>query len=267
MLWKTGIICTILIVAASRGAAQQTSAPQRTIVSRTETAPLAAQDANSGPAAALERYREMWQKMSPAQQKTFLDAGGYTPDQYERTLKEHGARGAGAGDKQIDRSALESLTKSLQNLDAIRDANLNLVQKDGCPPEIAARLADLKNRLQSYEYELNGAASSALASAGARPAEKSSSEDALALARDWFQRPANKVSPEAAATGSESSGAGSRETKLLEAAFAGAQLAAVPGGRLDPKPDQARRKVIQQDTGRIKAELAQLSEACPAPKK
>src|SRR5215831_7313646 len=39
---------------------------------------------------------------------------------------------------------MDSLSNSLQDLNAIRDGNLTRVQKEGCSPETAARLTELR---------------------------------------------------------------------------------------------------------------------------
>lgn len=191
---------------------------------------------------ALEKYREMWRKMTPAQQKAFIDSGGYTPEQYERLVKSKTESGAGGGDPQrrVD-PAFDSLNKSLQNLDTIRDANLGRVQEQNCPPEVAARISDLKSRLRSYESGYDGAADPG--AAPARAPANSNPPDPLAIATDWFkasQAPEPVISAE-------------QQSKLL--------ADVLPRAQAGPE----KRQVGQQEIAGVKAELEQLSGACGAP--
>lgn len=191
---------------------------------------------------ALEKYREMWRKMTPAQQRAFIDSGGYTPEQYERLVKSKTESGPGGGDPQrkVD-PAFDSLNKSLQNLDTIRDANLGRVQQQNCPPEVAARISDLKTRLRSYESGHDGAPDPG--TAPVRAPANSNPPDPLAIASDWFKAgpaPEPVVSAE-------------QESKLLSDVLP----------RADAAPE--KREVDQQEIARIKAELEQLSGACGAP--
>jgi hypothetical protein len=218
---------------------------------------------------ALRQYRSMWQKMSPAQQKAFLDSGGATPEQYEHSLRSKGAATpasgrAPQGDPRATVNALDSLTTSLQDLNAIRDGNLVRVQTDGCPREIASRLTDLRGRLQQDRSELAGR--DAPAGAGARPkdASASASADPMSVANNWFkQPPAEKSSARPAEPPADS-----RESKLLADVLAG-QPAASPAKPLDPKlpVSQQREKELREEITRLEAEIAQLSTACTTPDK
>lgn len=282
MRHKTLILSTILFSWACPVVAQAPP-PQRTMVSRPENAAPA--DSSETGSVAMEKYREMWNKMSPAQRQAFVSAGGSTPEQYERSLQQHGSgffAGGAAGAQPtgersrkapdsgnpVDSNAFDSLSKSLQDLSAVRDGNLWRVQKDGCPPEIASRMADLRGKLETYEIELNGAESAASAASSPSSKEKRSSADRLAIAAGWFKNPADKEASTAAA-GSAAAGGNSRESKLLEAALAGHGSAAAPESHIDPKSPEAERtrKAAEEDIVRIKGELAQLSGACTAPKK
>ena len=281
------VLLTILFSLAFTAAAQ-TPPPQRTMVNRPDSAATAdASGAGSSSAVAvtLEKYREMWNKMSAPQRQAFLNAGGSTPEQYERILKQRGNSFAAGSDgapqvsgersrkapdsgNPVDSNAFDSLSKSLQDLSAVRDGNLWRVQKDGCPPEIASRMADLRGKLETDELELKGGESSAPAGAGAASKDKAGSADRLAIAADWFKHPADNEASTAPA-GSAATDVNSRESKLLEAALAGNRSAAAPASAVDPRsPDGERtRKAAEEDIARIKAELAQLSGACTAPKK
>lgn len=275
------LILSILSFSLAVAALAQTPPPQRTMISRPET--TASADSTGASSVALEKYRDMWNKMSATQRQAFVSAGGSTPEQYERILKQrgngfvNGGEGAAqqAGERSgkspdsgrpLDSNAFDSLSKSLQDLSSVRDGNLWRVQKDGCPPEIASRMADLRGKLETYELELNGAEASA--AANARSKEVRGSGDRLAIAADWFKSPADKEASTAVA-GSGAVSGNSRESKLLDAALAGNGSAAASAMRIDPKsPESERtRKAAEDEIARIKGELAQLSGACTAPKK
>ena len=253
---------SILLLALVPAFAQTTDTPKRTMVASPPGTRSVSNDApGAGNAdAALAQYRDMWRRMTPAQQKTLLDSGGYTPEQYERMLKQKAAPKAepAAPRNTIDPS-IDSLSKSLQDLNAIRDANLGRVQKGGCPPEVAARIADLKGKLQAYEAELNGV--DAAAAAPGRPTVRSGANDPLSLAGDWYKRPAGQETAAPSAGTRES-----RESKLLDEVLAGGAANPPPQRRIDPKSPEAeqKRKAVEQDIARIKAEIDQLSGACAA---
>lgn len=251
------------------------SQPQRTMVSSSPNP--AAAPAPDPVDNMLRPYREMWQKMTPAQQKAFLDSGGSTPEQYERTLRTKGAAalpasaapGAPAGrqtpaDPKAAVNALDSLTTSLQDLNAIRDGNLSRVQKDGCPPEVTSRLADLRGKLQQDETALTGVEAPAPAAVPSK--ERPGAADPMAIANDWYKR-APQDQPEASAAARNStdrSDSSGRESQLLSDVLSGAPAAASAAHRIDPKSPEAleKQKALEAEIARIKAEMAQLSGAC-----
>jgi hypothetical protein len=273
---RSGLL--LLISAACWPAlAQQSNPPQRTITNRPDsTVSSDAKPASSGtptsPAAALEQYRQMWQKMTPAQQKAIVSAGGPTPEQYERMLtpRSAGAKGAtqsATDPRAADSGALDALSKSLQDLNAVRDANLSLVQKDGCAPELASRIADLKAKLRSDEFELNGTEAPPATPTEAHTPEKvdpANAPDPMAVASDWFKRPAD---PKKTARPDDSNR--TREASQLDAVLSGAQAPVAAERRFDPKaPDaEQNRKAIEADMALVKSELEQLSSACAAAKR
>jgi hypothetical protein len=239
-------------------------------VQRTMSAPPPAPTTNAQPDAIdnmLRQYRTMWQKMSPAQQKAFLDSGGSTPEQYERTLRAKGPSAlptspapSQAGrhappDPHATADALDSLTNSLQDLNAIRDGNLERVQKDGCPPEVTSRLTDLRARLRQKEAELAGADAPGAVPVPAK--DRTGSADAMAIAGDWFKRPqAAEKTPEAPRD--------TKENKLLSDV-----LPAAPAQRTASQPLKADKdqKGLEGEITRLKGEIAQLSSACAAVKR
>jgi hypothetical protein len=206
----------------------------------------------------------MWQKMSPAQQKAFLDSGGASPEQYEHTLRSKGATAPTAGrapqgDPHATVNALDSLVTSLQDLNAIRDGNLVRIQTDGCPPEIASRLADLRGRLQQDRNELAGSNGPIEAKVQPKDASGSAPVDAISLANNWFKQPPAEKSPARPAEPP----ADSRESKLLADALAGQPAPAPPARGPDQSPaGQQREKELQEEIARIEAEVAQLSTGC-----
>jgi hypothetical protein len=225
-------------------AAPTSDAPQRTILttppavhSDSDAAPIAAAPDSSD--TALEKYREMWRKMSAAQQKAFLDSGGYTPEQYERMLKPRGSASGSGGfadpQRKID-PGMDALNKSLQNLDTIRDANIGRVQTQSCPPEVASRIADLKTKLQSYEPDANGPSRSSTTRTTSAPV------DPIVIATDWY-KPSAPYSVDRA----------SQQARLIDDVLP-------QQGAPAPKPP-----VNEQEIARIKTELEQLSGACGAP--
>jgi hypothetical protein len=268
-------------VMAALASAPPAARAQATI-QRTITSPSRAVAPNSAPDAIdnmLRQYRDMWQKMSPAQQKAFLDSGGSTPEQYERVLRTKGLSAVPANpapatpqDRQSSTepraamNALDSLTTSLMDLNTIRDGNLNRVQKDGCPPEVTSRLTDLRGKLSQYKTELTGVEA---APAASQPKPRPGPADPAGIANDWFKRPSQdrpeSLSREAGTPASRPADAEStgRENKLL--------ADVLPGGsgaepRVDPKSPEAleKKKALEAEIVRIEAEIAQLSGACAA---
>jgi hypothetical protein len=276
---RFGTLLLISAIACWPVLAQQSTPPQRTITTRpdstvsSDTKPPSS-STPSNPAAALEQYRQAWQKMTPSQQKAIAGAGGPTPEQYERMLMGRGAastKGANPAStpdpRAADSGALDALNKSLQDLNAVRDANLSLVQKDGCVPELASRIADLKAKLRSDEFELNGTESPAAAPTDIHSPEKASAANAtdpMVVASDWFKHPAD---PKQTARPDDSSR--TRESSQLDAVLTGTQAPAAPERRLDPKSPEAEqnRKAMEADMARVKSELEQLSSACAAAKR
>ena len=266
-------LAIIAAIACWPSLAQQNTPPQRTITNRPDSSTADAKPtppaAPANPSAALEQYRAMWNKMTPAQQKALTSAGGPTPDQYERmllgrgTASAKGAKDAGPDSTAANSGAFDALSKSLQDLNAVRDGNLTLVQKDGCAPELASRIADLKARLRSDEFQLNGTEAPAAASTDPHTSEKTSA-DAMAVAGDWFKHP-----PDSKPAAHVDDARRTRESSQLDAVLAGAPSAPAAEGRKDPNSPAAEqnRKILEADMVRVQAELDQLSSACAAAKK
>lgn len=212
---------------------------------------------------AVEGYRQMWRRMKPNQQQQSLRMGGYTPEQYERMLRSGSAAASAqvgaataAPDKSTspdyhrgaDAGALDAMGQSLIDLNTIRDVNVGRVQKDGCPPEVASRIADLRGRLallKSEPSEHNDPAQTAT------PAQGAAGANAIDVAANWYK--ANDRPPTSVA-------AGPSPEQLLDSVL--------PSGGADrPKPPltgsaAARRKAQEDSVAQIEAELAQLLGAC-----
>lgn len=273
----------IAALAVASQSARGQAAVQRTTTSNPSslTAPNTVDAADN----MLRQYRTMWQKMSTAQQKALLDSGGSTPEQFERTLRTKGLSAPSANAEPMmppDRQspaqphtaadALDSLTTSLQDLNAIRDANLSRVQKDGCPPEVTSRLTDLKGKLRQAEAELNGVAAPLPASS--QVARRVGAGDPTAIAADWYKQTLPDQ-PEAARAGGSSvnrpgeTGGDNRENKLLSDVLPGGPTLAGPQRNMDPKSTEVlqRKKDSEEEIARIKAEIAQLSGACASLKR
>ncbi len=174
------------------------------------------------------------------------------------------ARARSAGNS-LDPGALRSLNESNRDLDRIRDANITLVQKDACPPEVAARLADLKAKLLGDESELNPGARPVAAAPGASlsesetpPARKRRGSVKIGSGARLSRHPAQ--APPRKGTRRRPS----CSTPLLPIN----ENAAVPASGIDPKSPEAEQKriAVEQDIARVKAEIEQLSGACAPPK-
>lgn len=130
-------------------------------------------------------------------------------------------------------NTLDSLNSSTEDLNAIRDANLRRITKDGCAPEISARIAELKGKLLVYSQPVEQD----------KPTTRSGANNsASSIAADWF-----KTSPAAPLAPS------SRARDLLDAV-------------LPSTAKTAGQKAAGQDVAALKAELEHLSAACPGTK-
>ena len=229
----------------------------------------------------LRQYREIWRKMSTAQQKAFLDSGGSAPDQYERVLRTIGLPALPPGetprpqagrqsptDPRAAVNALDSLTTSLQDLNAIRDANLSRVQKDGCPPEVTARMADLKGRLRQQEAELTGV--EAPVPITSQTKQRSNATEPATIASDWYKQSPDQQEGLARGVGASSSSSdearSNHESQLLADVLSPRPTVAASERRIDPKSPQGiqKQRALEEEIARTKTEIAQLSGACTA---
>jgi hypothetical protein len=141
--------------------------------------------------------------------------------------------------------AMDSLSNSLQDLNAIRDANLSRIQTAGCAPETAARVADLRLKLRQSEAELSGESLS----------RSSTAVDPQIIAADWFKRPALDRSEPTDA----------RESRLLTQVLPGG--VALPPASAKPRQSAEQKKALEDEIARLKAEISRLSATCATVKK
>jgi hypothetical protein len=210
----------------------------------------------------VENYRRNWQKMKRSQQQRTIQTGGLTPEQYERMLRgslpSPGTSGStpAVSDKSAapdyhrgpDANALDSLGQSLIDLNAIRDVNVDRVQKDGCPPEVTSRIAELRGRLARLE---GGAGGNDGSSQAASPARRAAGNP-LDAAANWFKGDDR----------GETAGAGGPNTdQLLDSVLPSSEASR-------PKLATAvtRRKAPEENVAEMKAELGQLLGTCVAVK-
>lgn len=134
--------------------------------------------------------------------------------------------------------AMQSILSSTEDLNAIRDAYLSRLSGDGCSPDVAARVAELRAQL-GEKPESRGP--------GPRAGTQRSAADLqasmLALAADWY----NRRPVEASALASTASRDAER-AKLLEAA-------------LTPR-DSAANVPTAVDNVHLKLELERLLGTC-----
>jgi hypothetical protein len=157
---------------------------------------------------------------------------------------------AGTPSKSADPPAasFDSLSKSLQDLNAIRDGNLSLVQKDGCAPELASRIADLKAKLDAPD-------SGVTTPAAAKPQAKAGDADPMAAANDWFKP---------ASASKQTAPSSTRESSQLDAVLRG-----TPPERpaeLKSSGSEPGQRLSKAEMASLKSELEQLSSACGAKK-
>ena len=138
---------------------------------------------------------------------------------------------------------IESMSSSTEDLNSIRDAYLRVLSGDGCPPDVAARVAQLRTLVGEKKPGRNGAQRGASASAQKSAADFETSM--LALALDWDNRQADP------STFSNSNSAA--RGKLLESALA--------------PPSQGAAGAAAADMATLRAELDRLLSTCRAPQR
>ena len=151
--------------------------------------------------------------------------------------------------------ALDSLSASTDDLNAIRDENLRRLTSDGCPPEVSARIAEVKGRLAAAQAELKGVEPAAAPEKKPAPAAPGS---ALALASDWFKAGDPAPADTAARSNDQRDAVGS----VLPG---GPARTAAPGMKAPLTAE--RRRTLEQDVTALESELAHLVVACPGGKK
>jgi hypothetical protein len=164
------------------------------------------------------------------------------PASPEAEVKPQGAAGVPENGRGASFRALDTLSSSTENLNLIRDNNVRRLTKDGCAPEVSARIGDLRSKLQAAGVVLPPLERSA------RTGREESGPDnsTLALASNWFKAP----------TDGKASGAKDKSIDLLDSVLP----AAGKGARM-------HEDVAGLDVPSLKAELEHLYAACPAAKR
>jgi len=110
----------------------------------------------------------------------------------ERTIRENRVTTGNKDDQTreagVSGQALESVLSSGENLNLIRDGFLRRLSGDGCPPDVAARVAEL--RVQLHEGEVRHGAAGAGDKGAPRSAQSSAEfESAMyVLASTWYAK-------------------------------------------------------------------------------
>src|SRR3984957_13666919 len=136
--------------------------------------------------------------------------------------------------------ALDSLGSSLEDLNGIRDTNVRGLTKDGCAPEVSARIADLKARLQIA----TGAPD--VAAKNSRGVREDSGSETLAVASNWFK----------SGSASSSLAAKDKTNELLDSVL----------------PESPAKKSVDSrlenwDAASLNSEIEHLLATCPAAKR
>ncbi len=136
--------------------------------------------------------------------------------------------------------ALDSLGSSLEDLNGIRDSNVRGLTKDGCAPEVSARIADLKTRLRVATGVPEAAEK------GKRGAPDDSGSETLVLASNWY-----KSSSAGASVGTKD-----KSNELLDS---------VLPETVAKKPADLRAE--SRDAAGLKIEIEHLVATCPGTKR
>jgi hypothetical protein len=135
--------------------------------------------------------------------------------------------------------ALDALGASNEDMNVIRDGNVRRLTQDGCAPEVSARIADVRNKLQALGVET-------------RAGREDSKTDTTtqALASNWFK----------AAGDSKASASKDKTGELLDSVLPQA------AGK-DTGETKGRDAGTPENIAGLKAELEHLYAACPAGKR
>ncbi len=182
------------------------------------------------------------QSTTDAPKRTLFDSKGATLKKPEppaadvakprETAAPENARGA-------SERALDSLGTSTENLNEIRDSNVRRLTGDGCAPEVSARIADLRTRLQMA----TGAPDVAVKSSNVR---EDSGSATLAMASNWFK-------------------SGSAGSSLIAKDKSNELLDSVLPDSPARKPADSRAEY--RDAAGLKSEIEHLLATCPGAKR
>jgi hypothetical protein len=182
------------------------------------------------------------QSTPDAPKRTLFDSKGETLKKAEPAAEAAKSRDAAVPENARGASArsLDSLGASLEDLNGIRDSNVRSLTKDGCAPEVSARIADLKTRLRVA----TGVPDRAEKNSG-RAGDDSGSET-LALASNWFK----------SSSAGSSLDAKNKSNDLLDSVL----------------PDSPARKPADlreesRDAAGLKSEIEHLLATCPGAKR
>jgi hypothetical protein len=175
-------------------------------------------------------------------------------DPLQRTIRENRVTTSREGDAKTQDhqpnaasgQAIDSMLSSTENLNYIRDGYLRVLSGDGCRPDVAARVAELRALL--------GEKKAGAQEAGGRfaPTEKSAADlesSMLALAVDWYKRP-----PAESSSISNPANREAERARLLEAA-------------LSLRESQSTAAPASADSAALKAELDRLLVSCHSPQR
>jgi hypothetical protein len=183
------------------------------------------------------------QSATDAPKRTVFDSKGATLKKPEPTPAEAAKpRNVAAPENTQGASprALDSLGSSLEDLNGIRDSNVRGLTKDGCAPEVSARIADLKTRLRAVTGVPDAAEKNS-----SRAGDDAGSET-LALASNWFK---------------SSSAGSSLDTKNKSNELLDSVLPDSPAR----KPADLRAE--NRDAAGLKTEIEHLLATCPGAKR
>jgi hypothetical protein len=125
----------------------------------------------------------------------------------------------------------------MEDLNAIRDNNVRSLTKDGCAPEVSARIADLRSRLRiaTGAPDVDGKSS--------RNAREDPGSETLAMASNWFK----------SGSAGSSLTAKDKSSELLDSVLPDRQVR---------KPVDSRTE--DRDAAGLKTEIEHLLATCPA---
>jgi len=136
--------------------------------------------------------------------------------------------------------ALDSLASSIEDLNGIRDSNVRSLTKDGCAPEVSARIADLKARLRAATGLPD------LAGKSSPRTSRDSGSETLTLASNWFK----------SSSAGSSLAAKDKSNELLDSVLPDSSARR-------PADLRADLRMEERDAAGLKSEIEHLLSTCP----